>query len=98
MSRLLARKKGDRGAIAFWNNLNYDKRCIFISVLSITLLIEVFKEMAIEDRTTLAMMCKKEIRKQLEDSLTEEERRELFFYKHFTMTEKTDQTAREYID
>ena len=43
-------------------------------------------------------MVNEELRNRLEGTLSEEGKREIFFYKHFTMEEKTNENSQEFID
>ena len=54
--------------------------------------------MDLENKTLLLSMLNKESRKELEDQLTDDQKKEIFYYENFCVKESTDAKPDEFID
>ena len=90
--------KDEDKAKEFWKMLNFDKRCLMVEQLDLGALRQLFMMSDLENRTQMITMCNENTRTLLEGRLSEKDKRELFFYKHFNKREKTEGTSESFID
>ena len=90
--------KDEDKAKEFWKMLNFEKRCLMVEQLELSALRQLFTMSDLENRTQMITMCNEDTRTLLEGRLSERDKRELFFYKHFNKREKTEGTSESFID
>ena len=69
-----------------------------VEQLELGALRQLFMMSDLENRTQMITMCNENTRTLLEGRLSEKDKRELFFYKHFNKREKTEGTSESFID
>ena len=69
-----------------------------ISQLSLDCLYKLFSDMDLEDRAQLYMMVDASLGNDLKSVLNDDEKKDLFLYSHFELTNQTKKTSSQFIE